>query len=105
MIGIFKKLLGIGPGPDIRQLIQDGALVLDVRTPGEYAGGHVIGSVNIPLDRLSSQLQRLQDKNQPIITCCASGIRSSAAGAVLKKAGYTQVVNGGSWNSVRKHTE
>lgn len=102
MIGIFKKLLGIGPGPDIRQLIQDGALVLDVRTPGEYAGGHVIGSVNIPLDRLSSQLQRLKDKNQPIITCCASGMRSSAARAVLTKAGYTRVVNGGSWTSVSR---
>lgn len=105
MISTLKKLLGIGPAPDIKQLIHDGALVLDVRTPGEYAGGHVKGSVNIPLDRLPSQLQRLQDKNQPIITCCASGMRSSAARAVLTKAGYTRVVNGGSWTSVNRHKD
>ena len=103
MIGTLKKLFGIGPAPDIKQLIQDGAIVLDVRTPGEFSGGHVKGSVNIPLDRLGTQLQRLKDKNQPIITCCASGMRSSAARALLTKAGYTRVVNGGSWTSVNRH--
>lgn len=99
MISAIKKLLGIGPQADIAQLIKDGAVVLDVRSKNEYKGGHVRGSVNIPLDQLSSNLSKLK-KDKAIITCCASGMRSASAKSILKSNGFSEVYNGGSWMSV-----
>jgi phage shock protein E len=80
----------------IRALVGQGAMVLDVRTPGEFSQGHAPGSRNIPLDRLSGQMKAL-DRNKPVLVCCASGARSAAAKAVLDKAGFTQVWNAGPW--------
>jgi phage shock protein E len=74
---------------------------LDVRSKGEYAGGHIKGSMNIPVDQLSGNLSKLNDKNKPIITCCASGMRSASAKSILKSNGYTEVHNGGSWYSLK----
>jgi len=101
MINTLKKLFGIGPGIDLGELIEKGAVIVDVRTKGEYAGGHVKGSLNIPLDQLRSNLKKFKDKDQPIITCCASGMRSASARGILKGAGFTNVHNGGSWMSVK----
>lgn len=103
MINTLKKLLGIGPKIDIGQLIQNGAIIVDVRSKGEFAGGHVKGSVNIPLDQLKGNLKKFKDTNQPIITCCASGMRSASAKSILKGEGYTNVHNGGSWASVNRY--
>ena len=94
------ELLGFGPKVDYAALVKQGAIILDVRTKGEYQGGHIKGSINISVDQLSSQLHRLSDKNKPIITCCASGMRSGSAKNILKSKGYTQVFNGGSWHSL-----
>ena len=74
MIDLLKKLLGIAPKPDLNELARQGAIILDVRSKGEFAGGHIKGAINIPLDQLSANLNKLKDKNQPIITCCASGM-------------------------------
>jgi rhodanese-related sulfurtransferase len=68
---------------DYAQLIKDGAIILDVRSKGEYQGGHINGSVNISVDTLSNNLGKLKDKNKPIITCCASGMRSASAKSIL----------------------
>lgn len=95
-------MFGIGPRVDYSQLIKNGAIILDVRTKGEYAGGHIKGSINISVDQLSSNLHRFKDKEQPFITCCASGLRSSTAKSILKLNGYTQVHNGGSWYSLEQ---
>lgn len=95
----------MGPKVDLGQLVKEGALIVDVRTKGEYAGGHVKGSVNIPLDQLSNNLNKLKNKDQAIITCCASGMRSSSAKSFLKQQGYTNVHNGGSWGSVANVTK
>lgn len=103
MIQFIKKLLGGGPKVDIGELINNGAMIVDVRTKGEYSSGHVKGSVNIPLDQLSANLKKFKSKEQPIITCCASGMRSGSAKAMLKNAGYTNVHNGGSWGSVNRY--
>lgn len=103
MLQNIKNLLGFGPKVNIGELIKNGAVVVDVRTRSEYAGGHVKGSVNIPLDQLSANLYRLKDKNKPIITCCASGMRSASAKSYLRSQGYSEVHNGGSWLSLRKH--
>lgn len=103
MIGLIKKLSGLGgPKADLGALIADGALIIDVRTEGEYAGGHLKNSVNIPLNVLPSQIADLK-KEQPVITCCASGMRSAAAKRLLKSNGFTNVHNGGGWHSLQKY--
>ena len=92
----LKKMFGLGPSADYEQLVKDGATILDVRSKGEYAGGHIKGSINIPVDQLKANLSRL-NKQKPIITCCASGMRSGTAKGILESNGYTNVYNGGSW--------
>ena len=74
---------------------------MDVRSKGEYASGHIKGSLNIPVDALSANLCKLKDKNKTIITCCASGMRSASAKGILKSNGYTDVHNGGGWSSLQ----
>ena len=96
MFGLFKK------SRSIEELLKDGAVIVDVRSKGEYASGHIKKSINIPLDVLSSNLGKL-DKSKPVITCCASGMRSSSAKSILKSKGFVEVVNGGGWTSLRKY--
>jgi rhodanese-related sulfurtransferase len=101
MFKTIKQLLGFGPKADYAELVKQGAIILDVRTPGEYSGGHIKGSVNIPVDSLRNNLSKLKNKERTIITCCASGMRSAAAKNMLKSSGYTSVHNGGSWISLQ----
>ncbi|WP_043023840.1 rhodanese-like domain-containing protein [Fluviicola taffensis] len=101
MMNSIKQLLGFGPKVNYAELVKNGAIILDVRTKGEYAAGHINGSLNISLDSLGSNLNRLKDKDKPIITCCASGMRSASAKNILKSNGYTQVHNGGGWYSLQ----
>lgn len=100
MLSFIKKLFG-GGDQELEKWIQEGALIVDVRTPGEYKGGHVKGSVNIPLDKLASSTGKLK-KDQPIITCCASGMRSGSAKSILAGKGF-RVLNGGSWMNVNRY--
>ena len=100
MINVIKKILGFGPSVNYNELIKAGAIILDVRSKGEYSGGHINGSVNISVDTLKNNLAKLKDKNQTIITCCASGMRSASAKSILKSNGYTSVYNGGGWSSL-----
>lgn len=86
---------------DFAQLVKEGALILDVRTRGEYASGHIRGSVNISLEKLGKNLHQLKHKNKAVITCCASGMRSSSAKSILKANGFTAVYNGGGWQSLQ----
>jgi rhodanese-related sulfurtransferase len=101
MIAALKELLGMGPKVDYAQLVKEGAIILDVRNKGEYAGGHIKGSINISVDTLSNNLSKLKDKDKTIITCCASGMRSASAKGILKSNGYTHVHNGGGWSSLQ----
>ncbi len=101
MLAQMKSLLGFGPKVDFKQLIKNGAIVVDVRTKAEYQGGHVKGSLNIPLNNLSNHYSKL-DKTKPIITCCASGIRSSQAKSILEANGFTEVYNGGGWSGLNQ---
>ncbi len=105
MIQKIKNILGIGPEVNIDELIAAGALILDVRSKAEYAGGHVKGSVNIPLDQINDGMKKLKNKEQAIITCCASGMRSGVAKTMLKSNGFTTVHNGGSWTSLKKYSK
>jgi phage shock protein E len=102
MFDSLKKILGIGPSANYAQLVKEGAIILDVRTKSEYSGGHIKGSMNISVDQLKSNLHRLQDKQKPIITCCASGMRSGSAKSILQSNGYVHVYNGGSWRGLQQ---
>ncbi|MEO9021190.1 MAG: rhodanese-like domain-containing protein [Ginsengibacter sp.] len=101
MIQAIKNLLGIGPKTDYSELIKQGAIILDVRSQGEFAGGHIKNSINIPVDQLSNNLSKLKDKNKCIVCCCASGMRSGTAKRILEAKGYKAVFNGGSWNGLQ----
>ncbi len=101
MFQSILNLLGFGKKEDFAELIKNGAEIIDVRTKGEYAGGHINGSKNIPLDQLSSNLSKI-NKEKTIITCCASGMRSASAKAILKSKGYENVYNGGGWASLNQ---
>jgi rhodanese-related sulfurtransferase len=99
MLDLIKNLFGLEK-TNYAQLVKEGAIILDVRSKGEYTGGHIKGSINIPLDQLASNLHRFKDKTKPVITCCASGMRSASAKSILKSNGFTEVHNGGGWMSL-----
>jgi phage shock protein E len=100
MIQKIKQLLGIGPSVNYKDVLKKGGIIIDVRTKGEYQDGHIKGSVNIPLNALSANFSKLK-KDRPIITCCASGIRSASAKGILKSNGFNEVYNGGSWSGLQ----
>jgi len=102
MLEALKKILGIEPKVDLAELVKNGATILDVRTKGEFTTGHIRGSINIPVEILSGNINKLKGKNNPIITCCASGSRSASAKGILSSHGFTNVHNGGSWLSLRR---
>ena len=98
MLGFLKKLFG-GSSTDYRALIDKGAVIVDVRTPGEFKEGHIPGSRNIPLDQIGSKTAELKKAGKPVITVCRSGSRSGMAKAKLSASGL-EVYNGGSWQSL-----
>lgn len=100
MMNTLKNLLGMAPAVDYKELVRQGAQIIDVRTPAEFAGGHIKGSVNIPLDTLTKNLSRIK-KDKPVITCCASGVRSGSAKNILQANGYQEVHNGGGWSGLQ----
>jgi rhodanese-related sulfurtransferase len=95
----IKNLFGgENTATNFEELIQQGAVIVDVRSPQEFQGGHIKGAINIPLDRLENSLSKIS-KNKPVITCCASGMRSASAMGILKSKGY-DAYNGGGWMSL-----
>lgn len=98
MLEAIKKILGIGPKADFKELVKKGAIIIDVRSKGEFQGGHIKGAINIPLDRIQSEASKLK-RDKAIITCCASGMRSSSAKSILQSKGF-EVYNGGGWSSL-----
>lgn len=100
MIESIKKILGFSPKTNFAELIKQGAQIIDVRTKEEFQNGHIKGSVNIPLQSLQQNFSKIK-KDKAVITCCASGIRSTSAKSILKNKGYNQVYNGGGWASLK----
>jgi rhodanese-related sulfurtransferase len=98
MLNRILGFFGVTP-TDYAELLERGAIVVDVRTTGEYSGGHIKGSLNMPLDRLHQDSKKLK-KDVPVITCCASGMRSASAKGFLREKGF-EVVNGGSWHGLQ----
>lgn len=77
------------------------ATIVDVREPFEFAGGHVAGSINMPLGTVPANMDKLKDMSKPLILCCASGNRSGQATMFLQQQGFTDVYNGGGWHMVK----
>ena len=92
------RFFDIWKQPDINKGLKayqttSGAILLDVRTPQEYAEGHIAGSRNIPLQTIDRTAEIAADKNTPLFVHCLSGRRSRQAAAALKQMGYTNVTN------------
>ncbi|OGZ78171.1 MAG: hypothetical protein A2358_02370 [Candidatus Staskawiczbacteria bacterium RIFOXYB1_FULL_37_44] len=84
---------------NLKNIIKNGALIIDVRTSEEYKGGHIKGSLNVPLDEIGKAMSWLI-KDVPAVVVCASGSRSEEAVRILKADGFEKVYNGGSWDSL-----
>jgi len=95
------SILGIGNNK-IKSALRNEAVVIDVRTANEFDQGKIPGSINIPVDRIAINVERIRTMHKPIILCCASGARSEKAATILKANGIKEVYNGGSWTRVLK---
>ena len=89
---LFKKT-------DYKALLANGAVIIDVRQPNEFASGALPGSENIPLGALSGRFKQIKSLGVPVITVCASGMRSGVAKGQLKAAGV-EAYNGGAWTKM-----
>lgn len=78
-----------------RELVSQGATLVDVRSPGEFEGGHIEGAVNVPVGELASKLGQIP-KDRAVVVYCASGMRSARAATALREAGYQDVYDLGS---------
>jgi rhodanese-related sulfurtransferase len=100
-MGFLGSLFGGGAKKEqILEMISRGGVIIDVRTPGEFKGGNISGSKNIPLDTINSKVKDLKKLNKPLILCCASGMRSGQATSILKSKGI-EAINAGSWRSLQ----
>ena len=94
------SMLGLGSKSEsIQDFVKKGAVIIDVRTTGEFQGGHIKGSKNIPLNTIGNQIDTIKKANKPVIVCCASGMRSAQAASILKSNGI-EVINGGGWQGL-----
>jgi phage shock protein E len=102
MITWLKKLFSAGQSVDYKELLANGAQIIDVRSKTEFAGGHIQGALNIPIQDMPSQLGKIK-KTRAVILCCASGMRSGQAKQLLLQRGYSDdlVHNAGSWMALR----
>jgi phage shock protein E len=84
---------------NIEKLIKEDAPIIDVRTSNEFTGGHVAGSINIPLQELQKRIEEFKTLKTPVLLCCASGNRSGIAAQFLSSQGV-ECINAGSWMDV-----
>lgn len=95
---IFKQVNTVKP-ETAREWLSEGALVIDVRSESEFQERHLPGAINVPLSRLGDEIARqAPNKEQPLLLHCLSGTRSAAGEATLKKMGYRNVFNLGSYS-------
>lgn len=105
MLSFLKKILGQpAAASNMTDLLQQGAVIIDVRTPGEFQSGHIKGSRNYPLDQLPGKMAELQKIKKPIIAVCRSGMRSGLAHKQLRNAGL-EAYNGGAWTHLQQQIQ
>lgn len=100
-MGFFSAIFGGPDNASLTEAIKEGAFLVDVRSAGEFASGSVKGAVNIPLDKVSSQLAKFKGKKN-IVVFCRSGNRSGQAKSILEQNGIQNVINGGTWSNVNQ---
>jgi phage shock protein E len=93
LLFMLRRRFGDVSPSQARELVGSGALLLDVRTPGEFASGHLPGALNVPVGELGGRLEGLGPKERAIVVYCASGVRSAAAAGMLERAGFAKVRN------------
>ena len=84
----------------IDDFMSRGAVIIVVRTQGEFVNGAIKGSKNIPLQVINTKVNQIKKLNKPVITCCASGMRSGSAASFLRNNGV-EAMNGGGWSSLQ----
>ena len=94
----FLSFLGFGPDR-IKDALRRGAIIIDVRSAGEFDRGKIPDSINIPVDRVDMSSQRIKQMGKPIIFCCSSGDRSAEALAFMKKKGSQRVITAATGNA------
>lgn len=99
MFSLFKNLFSSSDPAVLEKLVHGGAFLVDVRSPSEYATEHAPNTINIPLDQIQQQLSKFKGKKD-IVVFCRSGMRSGQAKSILEQNGFTNVVNGGTWNDI-----
>lgn len=99
-MSFLARIFGLKPKEDYKELVNKGAIIIDVRTSTEFSTGHIKNSKNIPLESLDTKTSRFK-KAQPIILCCATGMRSGMARRSLKAQGF-DAYNGGGWMSLNR---
>ncbi len=102
-MGLFSFLFG-NKTKKVQDFKNRGAVILDVRTKGEYAQGAIPGSKHIPLQQLQVRMDSIKKWNKPVITCCASGMRSGTAASILRSNGV-EAMNGGGWANLYRRLE
>jgi phage shock protein E len=100
-MGFFSAFFGTADNSKLIEVINQGALLVDVRSPSEFASGSVKGAVNIPLDNLQQQITKFK-ATQNIVVFCRSGHRSSMAKNILTQSGFKNVTDGGTWKNVNE---
>ena len=103
-MSLFQNLFGGGKTADLKAIIEQGAFLVDVREPGEFAEGTAKGAVNIPLGSVATELTKFKGKEN-IVVFCRSGNRSGQAKTILEQNGFKNVINGGTWQEVNHFIE
>lgn len=98
-MGIFTTIFGGNNNENLATLVKEGAFLVDVRSPDEFAEGNVKGSTNIPLDQIAVNLDKFKGKEN-IVVFCRSGNRSGQAKSILEQNGFVNITNGGTWQDV-----
>jgi phage shock protein E len=88
---LWRKLAGKARPDVARQLVAEGATLLDVRSEAEYGRGHLPNARNIPVHQLGQRLEELGPREVPVVVYCASGMRSASAAALLRRSGFARV--------------
>lgn len=100
-MSLFQNVFGGGQRADLKTIIEQGAFLVDVREPAEFAGGSAREAVNIPLGKIASELAKFKGKEN-IVVFCRSGNRSAQAKLILEENGFKNVVNGGTLEAVSR---
>lgn len=100
-MGLLDFLFG-NKNKKIEDFMSRDAIIIDVRTKAEFEMGAIPGSKNIPLQNINSKIKDIKKFKRPVITCCASGMRSGSAASILKNQGI-EAMNGGGWKSLHHH--